>query len=78
MGDFFVVVGVVLYIIGWAGSVRLAFLESTYLGFWVLFVPVVWLYFLFTRIAETAKFAAFSIVGLIVMPVGIFVNQSSI
>jgi hypothetical protein len=78
MGDFFIVVGVILYFIGWVGSVRLAFFESTYLGFWVLFVPVVWIYFLFTRIANTAKFAAFSIVGLVIMLLGIFVHQSNL
>jgi hypothetical protein len=78
MGDLFIVAGVLLYFIGWVGSVRLAFIESKYLGFWVLFVPIVWLYFLFTRIAITAKYAVISFVGLIIMLLGIFVNQSNI
>ena len=77
MGDFFVVVGVILFVIGWVGGVRLAFFESTYLGFWVLLIPIVWLYFLFTRIADTAKFAVCSIVGLIFMLLGIFAHQSN-
>ena len=78
MGDLFVAVGLILYVIGWVGSVRLAFLESTHLGFWVLIIPVVWLYFLLTRIANTAIFAAFSIVGVIIMLFGIFVNHSNL
>jgi hypothetical protein len=77
MGDFIIITGIVIYLIGWAASVRLAFKESTYLGFWVLIVPVVWLYFMFTRIKSTAKWTAVSLGGLLIIVLGAFIKQSS-
>ena len=75
MGGYFIVVGVILFLVGWLGSVRLAFNEGRTLGIWVLLVPVVWLYFLFTRIALTARFAAVSFAGLLIVLLGIYAVQ---
>ena len=72
MGGYLIIVGVILFLVGWLSSVRLAFNESRTFGIWVLLVPVVWLYFLFTRIALTARFAAVSFAGLLIVLLGIF------
>jgi hypothetical protein len=76
MGAAIIVIGIVLYLVGWLGSVLLAFEESGSLGLWVLLVPVVWLYFVFTRIDRTAKYVAISFAGLALMLVGIFFLQA--
>jgi hypothetical protein len=75
MGGYLIIVGLILFLVGWLGSVRLAFNESRFLGIWVLLVPVVWLYFLFTRIALTTKYAALSFAGLLIVLLGIYVVQ---
>ena len=75
MGGYLIIVGVILFLVGWLRSVRLAFNESRTLGIWVLLVPVVWLYFLFTRIALTARYAAVSFAGLLIVLLGIFAVQ---
>ena len=77
MGEPLIFAGMLIYMVGWAGSIRLAFKESTYLGFWVLFVPFVWLYFLFTRIEITVRWALVTLVGLLVLVAGIMIEQSS-
>ena len=75
MGDYFIIVGVILFLVGWLASVRLAFDESRTLGIWALLVPLVWLYFLFTRIALTARYAAMSFAGLLIVLLGIYAVQ---
>ena len=75
MGSYLIIFGVALFLVGWLGSVRLAFNESRTLGIWALLVPVVWLHFLFTRIALTARFAAVSFAGLLIVLLGIYAVQ---
>lgn len=75
MGGYLIIVGVILFLIGWLGCVRLAFNESRTLGIWVLLVPVVWLYFLVTRVALTARYAAVSFAGLLIVLLGIYAVQ---
>ena len=76
MGGAIIVIGIFVYILGWLGSVRLAFEESGSLGLWVLLVPVVWLYFIVTRIDTTGKYVAISFAGLAMMLLGIFLLQA--
>jgi len=75
MGGYLIIVGAILFLVAWLGSVRLAFKERPSLGIWVLLVPVVWIYFLFTRIELTARYAAISFAGLLILLLGIIAVQ---
>jgi len=75
MGDFIVISGIIVFLIGWVGGVRLAFAESPRMGFWALFVPVVWVYFIFTRNPQTIRYAVVSLAGLCMVLVGIYAGQ---
>lgn len=65
--DVLVPSGLAIYCIGWLGGVAVALRESTWLGILTLLVPIVWIYFMFTRIEQTIRYLVISVAGLLLI-----------
>ena len=77
MSEYIVLFGLVVYVVGWLGTVRIAFEEDKFEGYWVVFFPLAWFRFLSTQPERTFPYAIVCFVGLLIVLFGIIVGQVS-